>query len=72
MCADELRKTGILFLNRERVDSVIERLTSMAEYAEASLSPEMILWDRIEALQHMLRGEIARLSDWTWLDQKID
>ena len=64
------RNGGIVFLNRERVENVIERLTNMAEYAEASLSPEMILWDRMEALRHMLRGEIARLSDWTWINEQ--
>lgn len=67
---DQLRKNGVLFLNRERVDNVIERLTSMAVYAEKSLSPETILRDRVEALRHMLRGEIARLSDWTWIHEQ--
>jgi len=49
------------FPNTKLRESVTERLTSMAEYAESSLSVEMILWDRMDALRQMLRGEIARL-----------
>jgi hypothetical protein len=46
----------------EMIQSATDRLTSMAEYAEASLSPEMFSWKRMDALRQMLRGEIARLN----------
>jgi hypothetical protein len=58
--AQDIGNTGD-FLKTKLRESVAERLTSMAEYAESSLSAEMILWDRMDALRQMLRGEIARL-----------
>jgi hypothetical protein len=44
--------------------SSIDRLRSMAEYAEASINPETscVDWKRMDALRMMLRGEIARLT----------
>lgn len=45
------------------MSDLIERLASMIEYAEFSLSPEMILCDRMDALRQMLRGELARQSE---------
>lgn len=46
------------------LESIVERLTSMAEYAEHSLSPNQDLWKRMDALRQMLRGEIARLNQY--------
>ena len=44
--------------------SSIDRLRSMAEYAEDSLNPvsASVDWKRMDALRMMLRGEIARLT----------
>jgi pyrroloquinoline quinone (PQQ) biosynthesis protein C len=47
-------------MTTDAAEKRLERLETMARYAEDSLSVEMILWDRMDALYHMLRAEISR------------
>jgi hypothetical protein len=49
------------FLRKQLINGAIERLTSIAEYADASHAPYQAD-TLIDELRQMLRGEISRLT----------
>ena len=54
-----------IWLSKTAAEHRIERLEAMVRYVEDSLHPESnsATWERMDALRHMLRGEIARQTE---------